>query len=59
MDVKCTCGRVWNLKRIKLPQRDKDSFNCVCGKELESWNGGEMWAGTLVSEPAPKGTDSK
>ncbi len=46
----CECGRVWELKRIKIIMRDKDSLNCICGRELIHWNGGHMWTGTLVSD---------
>jgi hypothetical protein len=49
--VTCECGGVWKLRKIKTIMRDIDTFNCTCGRELISWNGGHMWAGELVSKP--------
>lgn len=49
--VTCECGLVWRMRKIKTIMRDNDSFNCTCGREVISWNGGHMWTGELVTEP--------
>lgn len=53
-EITCECGRTWKLTKVKTIMRDKDSFDCICGKELIEWNGGHTWTGKLVS-----GKDSK
>lgn len=47
----CSCGRVWDVWYENIPFRDKDSLNCICGAELERWNGGCVYYGKLISEP--------
>lgn len=49
--VTCECGRTWRMRKIKTIMRDSDSFDCACGRELISWNGGHMWTGELVTQP--------
>lgn len=46
----CECGRVWNLTQRKVPMRDKDSIQCLCGKTLVSWNGGCIWDADLIQD---------
>jgi len=36
---------------MNVPMRDKDSENCVCGREIIRWNGGVIWMVKLISEP--------
>ncbi len=42
------CGAEYEVQRIKLPMRDKDSEHCECGNLLKSWNGAEMWDYQLI-----------
>jgi hypothetical protein len=44
------CGRVWNLTRESLIQREKDSAECACGRELIKWNGAHHWIAKLVKD---------
>lgn len=45
------CGSEYELTKYKIIIRDKDTINCsVCGKELKSWNGGEMWTSKLIKK---------
>lgn len=39
----CTCGKRFDIYKIKMPMRDKDSEHCTCGAEIISWNGGVMY----------------
>lgn len=36
--VTCECGARYKRTTYKVPYRDKDSKECACGRELESWN---------------------
>lgn len=38
------------MRKIGTIKRDKDSFDCTCGRELTSWKGGHMWTGELVTD---------
>ncbi len=50
-----TCGAKYELKRIKIIMRDKDSINCNhCGSEIIRWNGGVMYMDTEISGPTKK-----
>lgn len=43
------CGSEYQINKIKLIMRDKDSINCdVCGEELLSWNGAVMYDAKLI-----------
>ena len=46
----CECGRVWLLKEIRVPQRDKNSIECTCGRTLISWNGECFWKAELIED---------
>lgn len=53
----CTqCGRVWNLRKEKVPFNDNDSEDCLCGKELISWKGGQVYYVELI-EGLPEDED--
>ena len=46
------CGAVYELQKIKIAMRDKDSIHCqFCGTWLIAWNGAEMYNDELISEP--------
>ena len=45
------CGKVWQIRKMKLPMRDKDELYCDCGHVLMSWNGGVMYMADEVPEP--------
>jgi hypothetical protein len=51
----CDCGRKYAVRRIKRATPDKDAIDCICGKEIVSWNGkdffkvGEVVEGRTVS----------
>lgn len=49
MEITCpNCGSIYEIRRIKIPVRDKDTITCdVCNQTLKSWNGGEMWVSDL------------
>lgn len=52
----CECGRVWELRKRKVPQRDIDSESCICGRSLVSWNGGCVWRVEFIKDiPTGKG----
>jgi hypothetical protein len=48
------CGAVYERTASKVPFRDNDSYNCVCGRELYSWNGSYIYSFKLLSAPGPK-----
>lgn len=51
----CECGAVYEVGSMKLPVRDKDSYNCdVCGKELDRWNASNIPTFTLIKRPEGK-----
>lgn len=53
-DKTCTkCGAVYEVREIKVPMRDKDSFDCECGEQLASWNGARIPLFTLVKPGSP------
>jgi hypothetical protein len=57
--VTCECGAVYERGEVKLPARDKDSFDCeVCKREIERWNGSRIPVFRLVRRPdePPAGT---
>jgi hypothetical protein len=38
-EVTCSkCGAVFERTTYRNPMTDRDSFECECGKTLESWN---------------------
>lgn len=44
-----TCGSVYEVTKIKLPTRDRDSFDCnVCNTQLASWNGSSIPSYRLI-----------
>lgn len=47
---RCECGRIYELRKIKVPVRDKDSIHCECGRELMAWNGGVMYIDKKIGE---------
>lgn len=50
--VTCECGAVYERGNLKLPLRDKDSYDCVvCGKELDRWNGSNIPTFKLIKRP--------
>lgn len=51
-EVKCKCGAVYERGEIKLPVRDKDSYECsVCGETLDRWNASRIPTYKLISRP--------
>jgi hypothetical protein len=40
--VTCDCGTVYERTTFKLTVRDIDSFECSCGRTLESWSGSRL-----------------
>ena len=46
----CDCGRVWDLTRESLIQREQDSLECKCGRVLIEWNGAHHWIAKLVKD---------
>ena len=52
------CGRRYEVKKIKIMFRDKDSFDCICGQELKRWNGSTMFDFTLI-DPTGTSIDSQ
>lgn len=40
------CGKKWDIYKISIPMRDKDSLDCDCGEEIIRWNGGVMYNAT-------------
>jgi len=44
---KC-CGKQWNVKKVKLTARDKDSERCTCGEEIINWNGSTIYYVTPI-----------
>lgn len=45
------CGRVYEVKVTRFPMRDKDSFECACGNQIDSWNDTHVPIYTLISGP--------
>ncbi|MGM7637611.1 hypothetical protein [Bacillus sp. Hm123] len=44
------CGRRWDIYKVSIPMRDKDSIECDCGETLIEWNGGVMFRAEPVGE---------
>ena len=39
--VKCgKCGKEYKEIKHEIPVREKGSFNCSCGYQINRWNGG-------------------
>ncbi len=36
------CGAIYEVSCTKIIFRDKDSFDCRCGYELDSWSGSRI-----------------
>jgi len=49
--VTCECGAVYERTEVKLIFRDNDSYECVCGRTLASWNGSRIPQFRLISKP--------
>jgi hypothetical protein len=49
--VTCECGAVYERTEVKLIFRDKDSYECGCGRTLESWNGSRIPQFRLITRP--------
>jgi hypothetical protein len=37
-EVQCTCGAIWERTEVESMARDRDDFQCTCGRTLETWN---------------------
>jgi hypothetical protein len=37
-EIKCTCGAIWERTEVQTEARDRDDFQCTCGRTLETWN---------------------
>jgi hypothetical protein len=37
-EIKCTCGAIWERTEVQTDARDRDDFQCTCGRTLETWN---------------------
>jgi hypothetical protein len=37
-EIKCTCGAIWERTEVQTAARDRDDFQCTCGRTLETWN---------------------
>jgi hypothetical protein len=44
MTICQSCGRQWDVKRLRGIVRDKDSIDCTCGTEIIRWNGGVTYS---------------
>lgn len=44
------CGKKWDVFKVSVAMRDKDSIECDCGDTLQSWNGGVMFTATPAKE---------
>lgn len=48
----CTgCDRRYQLTRIKVGMRDKDSYICSCGTTVIEWNGGVIYQVSEIKRP--------
>lgn len=47
----CTCGKLYDIYKMRMPMRDKDSERCTCGAVIISWNGGVMYKAELKGKP--------
>ncbi|TPG45713.1 hypothetical protein EAH89_26295 [Roseomonas nepalensis] len=59
-EEKCSqCGSCYEVRQVKTPVRDKDSFNCVvCRYEMDSWNDTTYPTYRLIKrEPWPRQAD--
>lgn len=57
--VTCVCGRVYEKTEFQAQSRERGSFRCNCGAELDWWNSARVPFYRLISanipERAPKG----
>jgi hypothetical protein len=37
-EIKCTCGAIWERTEVETAVRERDDFQCTCGRTLETWN---------------------
>ncbi|KOP78170.1 hypothetical protein AMS59_13830 [Lysinibacillus sp. FJAT-14745] len=44
------CGNRWEIYKLRLIMRDKDSLECDCGETLIKWNGAVMYTSKLVDK---------
>lgn len=44
------CGKKWEINKITLTMRDKDSLECDCGETILSWNGAVMYTAKPLKE---------
>lgn len=44
------CGRKYEIFKMSIPIRDKDSEECICECELIKWNGGVMYDARLKED---------
>lgn len=52
--VTCVCGRVYEKTEISAPVRNKGSFECECGVELERWNSSRVPSYRLIQHSGPE-----
>jgi transposase-like protein len=48
------CGALYERTEVKLIVRDRDDFQCSCGKTLESWNQSRIPQYRLVKKAVDK-----
>jgi len=53
-DATCQkCGATYSVIHRRIPQKDKDQFNCVvCGHLMDSWNDTQYPEYTLIAPSA-------
>jgi hypothetical protein len=42
------CGRVWDLTKHHIIQREPDTLECKCGKTLHQWRGACYYTAELL-----------
>jgi hypothetical protein len=53
-EIECTCGAVWERTEVETMARDRDDFQCMCGRTLETWNRSRVPRFRLLKAPDEK-----
>jgi hypothetical protein len=53
-EIKCTCGAIWERTEVETMARDRDDFQCTCGRTLETWNRSRVPQFRLLKAPDEK-----
>jgi hypothetical protein len=57
--VTCSeCKRVYERIEVKFTTRDRDSYECRCGMQLESWNSSSVPTFRLIQDVAQGSHDA-